>query len=92
MLLAPKESPVEGGAFGAFNAVSSGLVDVGQGVFDKKVASLRIPVENILSSRDSPAFRQKFRKRNIDISKEELKSNDDQYWLFACNTIPIPYW
>ena len=19
-------------------------------------------------------------------------SNDEQYWLFACNTIPIPYW
>ena len=90
MLLAPTESPVEEGAFGALDAVSSGLVYVG--VFAKKVASLRIPVENILSSRDSPAFRQKFRKRNIDISKEELKSNDDQYWLFACNTIPIPYW
>ena len=73
MLLAPKESPVEGGAFGAFNAVSSGLVDVGQGVFDKKVASLRIPVENILNSRDSPAFRHGFKRRNIEISKEELK-------------------
>ena len=49
------------------------MVDVGQGVFDKKVASLRIPVENILSSRDSPAFRQRFRRRNIDMSKGELK-------------------
>ena len=54
-------------------AVGCLMLDTGQGVFDKKVASLRIPVENILSSRDSPAFRQGFRKRNIDISKDELK-------------------
>ena len=21
-----------------------------------------------------------------------LSGNDEQYWIFACNTIPIPYW
>ena len=73
MLFAPAESQVQERVFGSFDVVSSRLVDVGQGVFDKKVASLRIPVENILSSRDSPAVRQGFRRRNIEISKEELK-------------------
>merc|ERR1712106_1204383 len=72
MLLSPTQSPVQGGAFGVIDTVSNTFVDVGQGVFDRKVASLRIPVKNILTSRDSQAFKG-FRKRNIDISKEELK-------------------
>ena len=79
MLLSPKPSSFEGGAFGAIDAVRDGFVDVGQGVFDQKVAALRIPVKNIINSRD----KQEAARRKIDISKAELETfnklpKDDQ--------------
>ena len=71
MLLAPPPSAVDRGEVvrTAAGTGANRFVDVGQGVFDKQVASLRIPVENLLSSSDAPGIQ----RRKLEISQEELK-------------------
>ena len=74
-LLAPKETSFEGGALGAVDAFRQGFVDVGQGVFDNKVAPLRIPVENLLNSNEAKIealhqkFKSPFQKRKMQMIK-----------------------